>query len=625
MKLLWVRGKNIGSLGNFEIDLADRGVLLVSGYSEDEGSSNGSGKSTLATKAPLWIAFGETPGGLKADAIANRHAKKGCEGQMGFIAEDGEEYWIDRRRPAKLSLYKGDDDISGTTAKQTQEMINKLLGTDFKTFIQTSFFGQGRAAHYASLPPKDQKAVLEQILPMAEVDAWAAYADKEAKKLKPQLEEMNLNLRGALSEVQTLRGQLHSCEEDGIQFEQQREVRIVGARERAASVEESFKPSWEALGDRPDQPVGGDIEKLIADDERSLAVVKILQQENAVVLERCRESGNAWDNTIHRLQELEKELQTESACPTCGRLYDESTQQSVGDRLRSCQSKLADAKKTHEQATEAWLYYDGMRKRYDEVIQTHNDTLDRLRARLSATASWDQARTVLVAKVEAATAAAQAALAEAENATNPHVTTAQRLTLEIAAAEERTETLKEEHDRLTEEYGHLVHWREVYGKEMKLKLFEDACPFLEERTGQHLRQLKNGQLHCTFSTVKRLATGEAKEEFNVECWSETGGRGFASLSGGEQQMVSFAIGLALADLAKRVSGSHSGLLILDEPLTELDARNCEAVVDYLTAEIEQGRDTVLMISNEEALKGLIQNRIHVEKSDGVSRVIEENN
>lgn len=621
MKILWIRGKNIGSLEEFELDLADRGVLLVSGFSEDEGSSNGSGKSTLATKAPLWIAFGETPGGLKADAIANRHSKKGCEGQMGFIAEDGEEYWIDRRRPAKLSLYKGDDDISGTTAKQTQEMINKLLGIDFKTFIQTSFFGQGRSAHYASLPPKDQKAVLEQILPMAEVDGWAAYADKEAKKIKPLLEETTLGLRGVLSEVQTLRGQLQNCEGDGVQFEQQREVKITGAREALKSVEESFKPSWEALGKPPAEINGASLCLHVVELEKRITVAAELRDQAETARDLTGESQKLWGNKAGLLGHQVDDLKKEGTCPTCGRLYDGESQETVNARRDEHMEELTEAETQHEECIKVWEYYNGEAKRHSATISASQETIHQYQQQIEAKTTYEQAKQVLVAKVEAATATAQANLASAENSTNPHVAIAQRLEIEIAVAVEQAMVIKASHDRLTEEYGHLAHWKDVYGKEMKLKLFEDACPFLEDRTGHHLRQLKNGQLHCIFSTVKRLATGDAKEEFNVECWSETGGRGFAALSGGEQQMVSFAIGLALSDLARSVSGSSSGLLILDEPLTELDARNCEAVVDYLTAEIEQGRDTVLMISNEESLRGLIQNRIHIVKSRGISSVV----
>jgi len=217
-------------------------------------------------------------------------------------------------------------------------------------------------------------------------------------------------------------------------------------------------------------------------------------------------------------------------------------------------------------------------------------------------------------------ATAEATLGEWEGATNPRLEPLKRIHFEVNEQSEARAEMDQEISTLKDEISHLTHWREVYGKELKLKLFEDACPFLDERTSYHLAQLNNRQLHCDFSTVKRLATGEAKEEFDVSVWSETGGLGFASLSGGEQQMASFAIGLALADLARRVSGSDSGFLILDEPLTELCPKNAESVYTYLTAEIENGRDSIHLISNDEALKSLIHNRIHIVKSKGISSV-----
>ena len=184
---------------------------------------------------------------------------------------------------------------------------------------------------------------------------------------------------------------------------------------------------------------------------------------------------------------------------------------------------------------------------------------------------------------------------------------------EVIAHQQIVEELKRESE-------HLIYWRDVYSKELKLKLFEDACPFLDSRVAYHLDKLKNRQLHAKFTTIKRLATGDVKEEFNVEVGSVTGGLGFDSLSGGEQQMVSFAIGLALSDLSSRTSAGRSSFVVLDEPFSELDARNSEAIVEYLVEEMCQDKETVFLISNEDALKGLVSNRVHVVKKQGVSNV-----
>ena len=93
------------------------------------------------------------------------------------------------------------------------------------------------------------------------------------------------------------------------------------------------------------------------------------------------------------------------------------------------------------------------------------------------------------------------------------------------------------------------------------------------------------------------------------------------MSGGEQQITNFAVGLALSDLAESQTAGTSELMILDEPFTNLDSRNCENVINFLTSHLSKKKSSILFISNEEGLKGLIPNRIHIEKKNGLSRIV----
>ena len=145
------------------------------------------------------------------------------------------------------------------------------------------------------------------------------------------------------------------------------------------------------------------------------------------------------------------------------------------------------------------------------------------------------------------------------------------------------------------------------------------CPILEAKTSWHLKKLNNPQIKAEFSTVKYLSTGEIKEDFSVRVSSETGGGTYGLLSGGEKQIVNFAVGLALADIAELSSSSRNSLLILDEPFVQLGPKNCQSIVDYLN-ELTNTKETILLISNEATLQSLIPNQIRVEKSGGISRI-----
>lgn len=626
MRLLNFKFKNLFSLGSGEINLQSRGLTLITGYSEDEGSQNGAGKSSLANKAILWTLFGETAGGLRADSVLNRHGKRKGFGEISFEGINSKQYKIIRERPAKLTLeYLSNGewkDLSASTVKATQLLIDKMLGFDFKTFIQTSVFGQGRSIHYPSLTPKEQKAILEQILPMEEIDHWAVYADKQVKTLNPKLKELELNLKEITGRTAELSRQLNICEEDGIKFEEDKKEKIKNAEIALTKVREPFEKELEQLN--------------IAQNYRGVNVETITNRINDLKIEinshseeykkvqlrwsAANLSEREWLVQLNSLKRRKAEINTDTKCPVCLRDYDKSTIETMNSQLLKQEKLIATALKTIGQCKTARTYYDQEMKIHQEKIDKINENISSLEKQLDEAKDCEQKKQLIEERIKAASTAVKTELELAINSENPYVQTFKRLEEDLEQLNIQLEVHQEQYSTFKDELEHLLYWKDIYGKELKLKLFEDVCPFLDAQTDYHLSQLQNPQIHCEFSTIKRLASGDVKEEFNVNVWSETGGQGFDSLSGGEQQMVSFSIGLALADLARRVTNSKSGFLILDEPLTELDSRNSEAVVEYLTSEIENGRDTIFLISNEESLKGLIHNRIHIIKSKGISNV-----
>ena len=610
-------------MGKVSVNLASRGLVLVTGFSQDEGGGNGSGKSSLANKAVLWTLFGETAGGLRADSVLNRHGKKTCIGKITFIGRDDSTYRIERKRPAKLSLFKGRDDISAQTAKETQGMINSLLGFDFDTFVQTSVFGQGRYNHYPSLTAKEQKAVLEQILPMEEADRWAEYADKQAKALKVTVSEVRAKVIAAESNLSTFQRVIAQSEQDGVMFETERASKIEYAKGQMAEARKQFQHEVDAVDQLEKRFEGRNVNSITAKMNTIILEVgtwKKYMRDAESKHNEAYASRRDWQLKIDSLRNERAIMNLDSTCPTCKRPYDEGAVDAIKARSQEIEVEILAASKTERACETALNHYYTETAKWGRHIMEGEGQAHICESEARQLDGLAQSREVIDNKIANAESASRARLEMAETEENPHVAVFERHKAEVAVAEGQVASATTKHTKLSEELDHLLYWKDVYGRELKLKLFEDACPFLDAQTQYHLAALKNQQIHCEFSTIKRLATGAIKEEFDVVVWSETGGRGFDSLSGGEAQMVSFAVGLALADLANRVGGSESGFLVLDEPFTELDDRNAEAVIEYLTAEIEKGRDTVMLISNEESLKGLIHNRIHVVKKDGISNV-----
>jgi len=619
MRLLHFKAKNLFSLGSVDLNLEGRGLTLVTGYNEDDGGANGAGKSSLANKGILWTIFGETAGGLRADAVGNRHTKKGCHGSVDFIGIDGARYNVLRARPASLTLCKDGVEISAKTAKDTQDQINKALGIDFKTFLQTSFFGQGRALSYAALTPKDQKAVLEQILPMEEVDRWAAYADQKYKMVNTQAQGLERECQHERVRLDTLRDEYTRMESAAQGYESNRQQYVLNLTDKFKEIKLRFATEGQQIEILKKQ-INYDIEKDIEDGVAKHDNAKIHLGESRTTERQADEAYSYWANRYMSLKNEQEEITKGKACPICLREYDSSTIEAITKRLHTHEGLIIEALENVRNAERACKYWAVEREGFErEVDSLERDTrllLEDKRRKDNLTntlRSFEERKERMISNV-------RDEIQKTQDFKNPHLEQLEGLSQRVEGMAESAARVKEDYEKVQAEALHLDYWRNVYAKELKLKLFEEACPFLDNRVDYHLKRLGNAQIHVEFSTIKRLANGASKEEFSVNVWSETGGYGFDSLSGGEQQMVSFGIGLGLADLASRVTGGRSSFLILDEPFAELDARNSESIVSYLSAEVESGRDTIFLISNDESLKGMVQKRIHVVKRNGISEV-----
>lgn len=624
MKLLRLKAENIFSLGHIDQELAGRGLTLVTGFSEDEGGFNGSGKSSLANKSILFCLFGETAGGLKADSVLNRHmGKRKGFAEIDFIGKDGAEYRVRRERPANLVLERGGQDVSAKTAKDTQDMINKALGIDFKTFVQTSFFGQGRNISYPSLTPKEQKIILEQILPMEQVDAWASYAEAQYKEVSKLAMKIEGELTVLSTQHQTIKSECDIAAYDAQMFHTRQKKDIEEVEQKLATVDAAFADERAKLEVLQAQVADIDLveigQRKMELQERFAQIRQSDQKEVDAALVAARESETQWK--VRRVY-LAKEMDTinnSAACPTCLRAYDNLSD--IEERKVTTRTLIEEANLNTELAQRAVNHYqEESRKIAMEADLIQRDLLalaQKETARNNAAMQVGQVNT----KIKFAKESLEAQRTSIQNRENTYDITRARLAQQLILLDAKILEVNKRLGIVNGEVEHLDYWREVYAQELKLKLFEDACPFLDSRTAYHLEKLKNNQIHVEFSTVKRLATGKAKEEFDVTVWSETGGKGFDSLSGGEAQIVSFAVGLALSDLASSVSSTNSSFLILDEVFSELDTRNSEAIVEYLTGELGKSKDTIFLISNDEALKSLIPSRIHVVKRSGITSVV----
>lgn len=181
-----------------EIDFSGFNLACISG-------ANGAGKSSLL-EAVTWVLFGEAR--RRDDAIINMQAST-ADVTLDFTYE-GTCYQVQRSKPRdkatvlefRVKSPEGWQVMTEPTMRGTEERIRQTLRLDYETFINASFFLQGKADQFAQQRPGDRKRILSGILGL---EIWEKYREEAArrrKNLEIELAQVNALLAEIESELQ---------------------------------------------------------------------------------------------------------------------------------------------------------------------------------------------------------------------------------------------------------------------------------------------------------------------------------------------------------------------------------------------------------------------------------------
>jgi DNA repair exonuclease SbcCD ATPase subunit len=527
------------------------------------------------------------------------------------------QYAITRGRlPSSLELDCDGVRVTRRTESETQALIDGALGSNRKAFTYTSHFGS-HSSSILALTPKQQKEVLESILPLEKLSEWSdrANANKSIlSKTKKDLELSLAELRGRIAETAAHGARAKSAydawESDRLSRLERAEQEVARHKVLVGNCEISQANLEAQLREIP-----ANAEEMVysLSDEHT----KITQFAHEALSKRAEASNihHQWSTAGANISKKVKDLERGN-CYVCG-------QEVLGDneRLVALRNQLEIYKSNVESAEVAKNYF---RERSDECRNEMNNLYKKIseynRLRDRAGGIRIELAKLNLENLMSALEQAESVRVEVAQEKNPHSlelgqSYGDKIVLETKLSFKEA-TLK----HINEEIQHLDFWRKAFDKDMKNFMLAKACPFLEYRTTKHLEGLGNPQLSVEFKTVKLLTSGDEREDFTINVSSATGGKTYDSLSGGEKGMVSFAVGLALADLAETQVKSIPNVMILDEPFTNMDEVNSERLFNYLTTELVNKRDTILLISNEDSLKSLVPNRIHVVKENGITSI-----
>src|SRR5512138_735074 len=178
-----------------ELDFSGFDFACISG-------ANGAGKSSLLD-AITWSLFGEARG--KSSEVIHLHQEvKAAEVALTFQHEEN-TYRIQRTLPRnkntllefQVHTQNGWKPLTEKTTRETQARIEQTLHLDYDTFVNASFFLQGKADQFTQQNPGKRKEVLSNILGLG---MWEEYKNRSAERRKLLEREVD-SIEARISEI----------------------------------------------------------------------------------------------------------------------------------------------------------------------------------------------------------------------------------------------------------------------------------------------------------------------------------------------------------------------------------------------------------------------------------------
>lgn len=623
-------------VGVADLNLADKGLVLIQGENKDDPSanSNGSAKSSMVD-ALLWCLYGDTARGLTGDDVVNRHAGKGCK--VTVELEDGpQKYTIERWRKIKLN-----GKMSGVSAvehlspahasiltrgtdKLTQVEIDRILGCSKDVFCAAIYSAQEAMPDLPSMTDKPLKMMIEEAAGITILERASEVARKRLSTAEAHLglcEDKTKNAKAAYDRqahhVDDLNEQEVSWgadqadrikEADARTLAVLEEAKRISAEIKAGKTKEAFQAEIDALTPSIEE-CGRAIAATRQEGEKLSVYTKAVtdaERKQAVAEAELRSACTRYKEANAHFEHLN--TAGPQACGECGRELegvDKSEAIKIaGDKLGMAGVVVNTMKKAVEAAkvavatakTSADAYRAGMTDvtaelaRQDTFLKASRKLKDEQHARdLKVTALDDKKRQVVTLN---------ARKKELEGESNPFTALLAEATTKLAGLKLALDTC--ERDEL-DAYGKVKTMQavvSVYGpKGVRAHIIDTVTPFLNDRTAHYLGALSDGKIEAVWSTISFNKSGDMAEKFAIAV-EKDGGGSFKALSGGEKKKVRLACALALQDLVASRASKPIDLWVGDEIDEALDASGLERLMNVLENKARE-RGTVLVISHHD--------------------------
>lgn len=630
-----IQAKNFLSWESLKFNI-ESGVTLIQGYNHDDDTPEGSGKSAILN-ALSWCIYGKLPKEANIDDVI-REGQKSCEVQIEF----GHDFIVRTRKPNDLFILKFDGTehkiIKGKDAKETQKMIEDLVGLSFEAFCQSIYFAQNNPKKFITSNQEEKGKILSEVQDLEifdnarkEVLELQKIEKTKLEKFETQIREFDLKIEHSNQTIQILeRNKQEKIKESETRvrdFKRKQGDLVNKIEENDRQIQEISK-KIETLNElneiEKENLLKNEIDNLKTDRSTIKAQLSTITQQINILSD--------YNSSIRRYEQNQKSIQEKieklvkfiedptSKCPTCGTVLSvKDTKTSIKEisglekessEIQVLINELLDKKANHvipdaKEINEAILSIDiiikNKEKELTEINQTRNEKV-RLESSLNTF-------TRLISQINSQ-------LQEIQNSINQEANIDfSNIDIEINNQINNKQIFEDQKSAIqllkieTDIYLLQLDTLKSGFREIKTYVFNSVLNEVMHKTNKYLESLFEIPVKILFSTDDL--------KINTEIFLDGVSRGFGLCSGGQQQRIILATNLAISDVVTARKGSKLGLIILDEPFQNLSEPSMIKCIDLL----DKFNKSVLLIEHNTIAKSIVDKTFEIEYKNKVSRSI----
>lgn len=633
MRIKTVSIQGFLSIGEITLNLESKGTTLVEGDNQDStADSNGAGKSSIF-EAIYWCLYGSTRRGITGDDVVNRHTKTGTMVFLVFEAK-GKVFSVRRSRKSKdhgtnLDLWEGVkyESLTKGTMRDTQALIEEIVGLSPTAFQKMVFFGQGDVKAIAEMSDAELKMVFEQGLGLTQIYADFMKVAGYRKSIEAKLSKAVADHKSATMMAEVLRSGLEEKRAAVEEFKEAKTKRFRALvdeyKDQATKLNEASELKKEREKNR--EKVSLEIASLKAKADAFVELkAKYDKKESAVMSEIAvytDKAARVRRDMVKLLEDIERISKAKgSECELCGFVMDEAA---VTNAVGVIESQVDEKEKEFGEESGKLVVLTKKKKDMEDIVSPFMADFKELLAKIKGA----EASAEVIERELAWCAANEAAYKGAMDI------------ISMQIEEEKSKDGSELKERLAKEEEKVAQYEKNLGElednaitatleletakalesalgngGMKSLVFDRVTPELN-RVSNDLLAILDPETSVEISTITTLKSGERREKFSVSVETASGAKVFSGHSGGEKQKVNLAVSLAFNIMMRGSCSSAPNLLVLDEPFEALDAGSSDQVMEMLAG---LSVDNVWLITHNQSVKDLIPNRITVRKKGGIT-------